>query len=174
MPGLDARRRGTGVTPLANFRVDRSLPVPGGARPEGRERPGQARPHLPGSTLRASSKDQTLCTVLPRAGARLGPRGPQGRAALHSSRCPADPGRSPAAGDEGRGQPGPTPASHRAATPTCAQLLSGLLLQSRSGSDRPLPAACRLRYLSGCVLSKDVCFSRRNFGPLNPQYFFLT
>lgn len=52
MPGLDAQRRGTGVTPLANFRVDRSLPVPGGARPEGRDRPGQARPHLPSSTLR--------------------------------------------------------------------------------------------------------------------------
>lgn len=52
VPGLDARRRGTGVTPLANFRVDRSLPVPGGARSQGRERPGQARPHLPGSTLR--------------------------------------------------------------------------------------------------------------------------
>lgn len=52
VPGLDARRRRTGVTPLANFRVDRSLPVPGGARPEGRERPGQARPHLRRCVLR--------------------------------------------------------------------------------------------------------------------------
>lgn len=60
------------------------------------------------------------------------PPGAGRQPALHSSRCPADPGRSPAAGDEGRGQPGPTPASHRAAPPTCAQPLSGFLLQSGS------------------------------------------
>lgn len=138
MPGLDARRSGTRASPLANFRVDRSSPVPGRARPQGRERPGQAQPHLPGSTLRSprtklcglSVSEPARCSVP----AALG----SGKAALPSSRFPVDPGRSPAAGDEGRGQPGPTPASHRAAPPTRAQPLSGFLLQSLSVS--PLPA----------------------------------
>lgn len=143
VPGLDARRRGTGVTPLANFRVDRSLPVPGGARPEGRERPGQARPHLPGSTLRPPRTK--LCGLpVPEPACGSVPAALRGRRLCTARGAPADPGRSPAAGDEGRGQLGPTPASHRAATPTCAQLLSGLLLPSRSGS----PFGCRLRYLS--------------------------
>lgn len=117
--------------------------VPGGAHPEGRERPGQARPHLPGSTLRPSrTKLCGLSVPEPACGSVPAAR----TAALHSSRCPADPGRSPAAGDQGRGQPGPTPASHRAATPTCAQPLSGLLLPLPSGSGSPF--ACRLPYLS--------------------------
>lgn len=133
MPGLDARRSGTRASPLANFRVDRFSPVPGRARSQGRERPGQAQPHLPGSTLR--SPRTKLCGLFVSEPARCSVPAAlwSGKAALPSSRYPVDPGRSPAARDEGRGQPGPTPASHRAAPPTCAQPLSGFLLQSLSG-----------------------------------------
>lgn len=157
VPGLDARRRGTGVTPLANFRVDRSLPVPGGARPEGRERPGQARPHLPGSTLRPPRTK--LCGLpVPEPACGSVPAALRGRRLCTARGAPADPGRSPSSRRRGARPAWPHPCqsprghAHLRSAPFRVAFAVTLRIALW------LPPALSFR----CVLSKDVCFSRRN------------